>query len=76
MDIVCSADYQYVPVFWCVTVILQTGFKTSNFIAIYPKENASIYLMVLSQSFSDHHLRCGGCLKLEFSKGKTFGMGH
>ena len=29
-----------------------------------------IYLMVLSRSFSDHHLRCGGWLNLEFSKGK------
>ena len=27
-----------------------------------------IYLMILSQSFSDHHLRFGGWLNLEFSK--------
>ena len=33
-------------------------------------------LSTLSQSFSDHHLRCGGWLNLEFSKGKTFGIGH
>ena len=26
------------------------------------------YLSLLSRSFSDHHLRCGGCLNLEFSK--------
>ena len=24
--------------------------------------------MILSRSFSDHHLRCGGLLNLEFSK--------
>ena len=37
----------------------------------------SIYLMLLSRSFTDHHLRCGGWLNFEFSKrGKTFGMGH
>ena len=36
-----------------------------------------IYLMLLSRSFSDHHLRCGGWLNFEFSKrGKTFGMGY
>ena len=29
---------------------------------------ASIYLSLLSRSFSDHHLRCGGWLNLEFSK--------
>ena len=28
----------------------------------------SIYLSLLSQSISDHHLRCGGWLNLEFSK--------
>ena len=28
----------------------------------------SIYLSLLSRSFSDHHLRCGGWLNLEFSK--------
>ena len=28
----------------------------------------SIYLLLLSRSFSDHHLRCGGWLNLEFSK--------
>ena len=28
----------------------------------------SIYLSLLSQSFSDHHLRCGVWLNLEFSK--------
>ena len=28
----------------------------------------SIYLVILSQSFSDHHLRCGGWLNFEFSK--------
>ena len=27
-----------------------------------------IYLLLLSRSFSDHHLRCGGLLNLEFSK--------
>ena len=27
-----------------------------------------IYLMVLSRSFTDHHLRCGGWLNFEFSK--------
>ena len=33
--------------------------------------------MVLSRSFSDHYLMCGGWLNLEFSKsGKTFGMGQ
>ena len=33
---------------------------------------SSIYLMVLSLLFTDHHLRCGGWLNLEFSKrGKT-----
>ena len=32
----------------------------------------SIYLMVLSRSFTDHHLRCGEWLNYEFSKrGKT-----
>ena len=37
----------------------------------------SIYLMLLSRSITDHHLRCGGRLNFEFSKrGKTFGMGH
>ena len=30
----------------------------------------TIYLMILSRSFSDHHLRCGGWLNLEFSKGE------
>ena len=28
----------------------------------------SIYLSLLSRSISDHHLRCGGWLNLEFSK--------
>ena len=28
----------------------------------------AIYLSLLSRSFSDHHLRCGGWLNLEFSK--------
>ena len=33
-----------------------------------------IYLMVLSRSFTDHHLRCGGWLNFEFSKrGKHLG---
>ena len=27
-----------------------------------------LYLSLLSRSFSDHHLRCGGWLNLEFSK--------
>ena len=31
-----------------------------------------IYLMVLSRSFSDHHLRCGGWLNLEFSKREKY----
>ena len=30
--------------------------------------NLSIYLSLLSRSISDHHLRCGGWLNLEFSK--------
>ena len=29
---------------------------------------AAIYLLLLSRSISDHHLRCGGWLNLEFSK--------
>ena len=29
---------------------------------------SSINLSLLSRSFSDHHLRCGGWLNLEFSK--------
>ena len=28
----------------------------------------SIYLSILSQSFSDHYLRCGGWSNLEFNK--------
>ena len=33
-----------------------------------------IYLMVLSRSFTDHHLMCGGWLNFEFSKrGKHLG---
>ena len=36
--------------------------------------NSSIYLKVLSRSFTDHHLRCGGWLNFEFSKrGKHLG---
>ena len=36
-----------------------------------------IYLMILSRSFSDHHLRCGRWLNFEFNKrGNTFWMGH
>ena len=31
-------------------------------------EYRSIYLSLLSRSISDHHLRCGGWLNLEFSK--------
>ena len=30
--------------------------------------SVAIYLSLLSRSFSDHHLRCGGWLNLEFSK--------
>ena len=29
---------------------------------------SSFYISLLSRSFSDHHLRCGGWLNLEFSK--------
>ena len=40
------------------------------FILFYVMSSKShaIYLSLLSQSFSDHHLRCGGWLNLEFSK--------
>ena len=31
-------------------------------------QHLSIYLSLLSRSISDHHLRCGGWLNLEFSK--------
>ena len=34
----------------------------------FPELNLSIYLSLLSRSISDHHLRCGGWLNLEFSK--------
>ena len=34
-----------------------------------------LYLMLLSRSFTDHHLRCGGWLNFEFSKrGKHLGL--
>ena len=32
----------------------------------------SIYLSLLSRSFSDHHLRCGGWLNLEFGKREKY----
>ena len=32
------------------------------------KEPIYLYLSLLSRSISDHHLRCGGWLNLEFSK--------
>ena len=36
----------------------------------------SVYLSILSRSFFDHHLRCGGSLNLDLSKRvKIFGMG-
>ena len=32
------------------------------------EQNLSIYISLLNRSFSDHYLRCGGWLNLEFSK--------
>ena len=34
----------------------------------FETRDLSIYLSLLSRSISDHHLRCGGWLNLEFSK--------
>ena len=34
----------------------------------FSSQRVSIYLSLLSRSFSDHHFRCGGWLNLEFSK--------
>ena len=43
---------------------------TGPYLSIY----LSIYLSLLSRSISDHHLRCGGWLNLEFSKREKHGV--
>ena len=60
-----------------------TGLNASKFMSIQNQEehighvkqlksdryqDRTIYLSLLSRSFSDHYLRCGGWLNLEFSK--------
>ena len=65
-------------------VLFGPRIRTMSFIGTYPPPRAendinfqTIYLSLLSRSSSDHHLRCGGWLNLEFSKReKTFRMGH
>ena len=49
-------------------IFIHDGVRVCELIVVY----LSIYLHILSQSISDHHLRCW----VEFSKmGRTFGMG-
>ena len=39
-----------------------------SYLVIFTETWSISYISILSRSFSDHHLRCGGRLNLEFSK--------
>ena len=63
IHLVCSGDCHWLLV--CSGVLVCSGISRNR---KYIISSSSIYLMILSRSFSDHHLRCGGWLNFELSK--------